>query len=69
MTIPNHNYLLYKNILESHNKNTSEDKSYCLKLQDALFICREKNVSGPAKEKCNDLDKFIQLIHCYNLYK
>ena len=71
MTIPNHNYLVYKDMIDSTNKMKEfiENKTYCFKLQDALFICREKNAKGIAKNKCDQLDKFIKQIDCYNPYK
>lgn len=70
MTIPNYNYKVYKNSIDNLNSDhVKEDKKYCHKLQDALFLCREKNTSGYPKEKCKKLDKFIESLDCYNPYK
>lgn len=69
MTIPNSNYKVYKSSIDNLNLNLREDKKYCHKLQDALFLCREKNIHGIGKDKCKKLDKFIESLDCYNPYK
>lgn len=56
--------------IENMNNKKREDKSYCHKLQTALFHCREKNdLPNQRFHKCNDLNKFIEKIGCYKPYE
>ena len=59
-----------ENINKTINNKKREDKSYCHKLQTALFYCREKNdLPNQRFHKCNELNKFIEKIGCYKPYE
>lgn len=59
-----------ENINKTINKKKREDKSYCHKLQTALFYCREKNdLPNQRFYKCNELNEFIEKIGCYKPYE
>ena len=59
-----------KTMNKTINNKKKEDKSYCHKLQTALFYCREKNdLPNQRFHKCNELNEFIEKIGCYKPYE